>query len=132
MSRPVRFLLASSRSIAGRRFASTAPKKTWGDRVSGITDTLVYYSRVGIELGKQVGFHQKIALPNVTAGLEGTSAFFAAFQNGTWKKVPLSDAAKFVARGIEVVGFFLVGEMIGRFNVIGYKIPGAEAHGDNH
>ncbi|KAI8811683.1 hypothetical protein BJ742DRAFT_796905 [Cladochytrium replicatum] len=132
MSRPVRFLLASSRSVAGHRFASTAPKKTWGDRVSGITDSLVYFGRLGIEFGKQVGSHQKVALPNVTAGLEGTSAFFAAFQNGSWKKVPLSDAAKFVGKGIEVFGFFLVGEMIGRFNVIGYKIPGAEAHGDHH
>eukprot|EP00842_Homolaphlyctis_polyrhiza_P000763 jgi/Hompol1/1688/HPOL_001420-RA len=67
--------------------------------------------------------------PNVAEAQEGIAKFFKALQNGEWKKVTIGQTAGFVAEGIKIYGFFLVGEMIGRGSVIGYKIEGGHAGG---
>ena len=54
----------------------------------------------------------------------GFANFFSSFSNGAWKKVTLNQVGSLVAAGTTVYGFFLVGEMIGRGSVVGYKIPG--------
>lgn len=107
----------------------------------------IYYSRVGAELAKIVFKGQKMTPPSI-------STFQAYYQNAlksvqnpasrnallqSVSKVAQSPAAllqqaqnvsraQLVAGGVlaaECIGFFTVGEMIGRFKLIGY-------HGDKH
>ncbi|KAL8381391.1 hypothetical protein RB595_005589 [Gaeumannomyces hyphopodioides] len=104
---------------------------------------VVYYSRVGLELGKIVFRNQQMTPPSA-------ATFQTYFQNA-WKslqspgalmktvsaRVPPSDPMQAVrglsntqlaAGGVllaEILGFFTVGEIIGRFKLIGY-------HGDAH
>ncbi|KAL8409093.1 hypothetical protein RB594_007512 [Gaeumannomyces avenae] len=104
---------------------------------------VVYYSRVGLELGKIVFRNQQMTPPSA-------ATFQTYFQNA-WKslqspgalmntisaRVPPSNPmqavrglsnAQLAAGGVlvaELLGFFTVGEIIGRFKLIGY-------HGDAH
>ncbi|KAJ3109857.1 hypothetical protein HDU97_000087 [Phlyctochytrium planicorne] len=124
-----------------RRNASTNPTETAQklasgvqSRLTGLAQPLIYYGRVALEFGRQVAAHQKITLPTPAQFGEaqlGIANFIAAFQNGAWKKVTLSQVGTLAAQGVTIYGFFLAGEMIGRGSVIGYDIPGS-GHGDAH
>ncbi|KAJ1568057.1 hypothetical protein HK096_007690, partial [Nowakowskiella sp. JEL0078] len=91
-----------------------------------ITEPIYYYSKILFSFASQVTKHQKVTLPlaDFFKAQEGYARFFATLQNGQWRKVTLKDTRTILFKGIEIGGFFLVGEMIGRFNIIGYKIPG--------
>ncbi|CAK7234498.1 ATP synthase subunit G atp20 [Sporothrix bragantina] len=104
------------------------------------TPFVVYYSRVGLELGRLVFRSQKMAPPPL-------ATFQAAFQNA-W--VQLQNPAKLIqtstafvksarnltptqlaAGGVlaaEILGFFTVGEIIGRFKLVGYHGATPAAH----
>ncbi|KAJ3116484.1 hypothetical protein HDU96_009569 [Phlyctochytrium bullatum] len=104
------------------------------ERLTALANPLIYYGRVAVEFGRQVAVHQKITIPTPAQLGEaqlGIANFFAAFQNGAWKKVTLKQAGSLAASGVTIYGFFLAGEMIGRGSVIGYHIPGS-GHDDGH
>ncbi|KAI1323220.1 hypothetical protein F5Y16DRAFT_412757 [Xylariaceae sp. FL0255] len=108
---------------------------------------VVYYSKVGAEVAKIVFRGQKMSPPSV-------STFQTYFQNA-WRSVQnpgalLQDASKtaqqpasvasrlqnlsraqLIAGGVifaECLGFFTIGEMIGRFKLVGYHGETAAAH----
>lgn len=56
----------------------------------------------------------------------GYSSFLGSFANGAWRKVTLSQSLELLGQGIQIGGFFLVGEMIGKGSIIGYQIPGTD------
>ncbi|KAK4229735.1 ATP synthase subunit G, mitochondrial [Podospora fimiseda] len=107
------------------------------------TPTVVYYSKVGIEVAKIVFKGQNMSPPSV-------STFQTYFQN-LWKQLQNPSAfiqsisksvspqqarnlskTQVVAGGVllaELLGFFTVGEMIGRFKLVGYH---GEVHGAAH
>lgn len=95
------------------------------------TPTVVYYSKVGLELGKLVANGQKISVPSAST--------FQGFYQNLWQSVQNRSivqsgqnfvqsirglsTAQLAAGGVvlaECLGFFTVGEMIGRFKVVGY------------
>ncbi|KAM7206766.1 hypothetical protein V8F33_000409 [Rhypophila sp. PSN 637] len=101
--------------------------------------TVLYYSKVGLELSKLVFQSQKMTPPPV-------NTFQSFFQN-LWTRIqnpstifrgtnPLQSlrsisATQVVAGGVlaaECLGFFTVGEMIGRFKLIGYHGDTGAAH----
>ncbi|KAI2622531.1 GroES-like protein [Hypoxylon sp. NC1633] len=106
--------------------------------------TVVFYSKVGSELAKIVFKGQKMSPPSLTTVQSYWQSIFKSVQNPS---TLLQTASKFAqqpaallqqARSIsraqlvtggvllaECVGFFTVGEMIGRFKIVGY-------HGDSH
>ncbi|KAJ3406355.1 hypothetical protein CcCBS67573_g01053 [Chytriomyces confervae] len=87
----------------------------------------LHYARVGAEFGRLVGAGAKVTLPSpgqLAEAQVGYGKFIATFQNGAWKKVTVREAGQVFGAGVTVYGFFLVGEMIGRGNLVGYKIPG--------
>lgn len=99
------------------------------------TPFVVYYARVGLELSRLVFQGQKMSPPSI-------EVFQSYFQNA-WKQVQNPGSLKFVqspatvlqrartlspaqlaAGGViaaECIGFFTVGEIIGRFKLIGYR-----------
>ncbi|OAA54995.1 mitochondrial f1f0-ATP synthase g [Niveomyces insectorum RCEF 264] len=108
------------------------------------TPFVVYYSRVGLELSRLVFRAQKMAPPPL-------ATFQTAFQNA-WKQLQhpaqlLQSSASLVqqarrltptqlaAGGVlaaELLGFFTVGEIIGRFKLIGYHGTGPAAAEGHH
>lgn len=92
--------------------------------VTGYAEPVIYYSRVGLEFLRSVALHQKVAIPNVEAGVSGLTNFYNALKTGAWKQVTLRQTGQIAAEGIKIGGFLLVGEMIGRGSVIGYHIEG--------
>lgn len=91
-------------------------------------DPVIYYSRVLLEVTLLSSKHQTmnpLALPGQFSEAFGAlKNFFGSFQNGTWRNVKLAEVRTMAARGVEVLGFFTIGEMIGRKNIIGYKVEG--------
>ncbi|EGS19210.1 ATP synthase-like protein [Thermochaetoides thermophila DSM 1495] len=103
------------------------------------TPLVVYYSKVVVELGRLVAKGQNMSPPSL-------STFQTYFQN-VWKQLQNPSAllqkvnpqqlrnlskAQVAAGGVvfaECLGFFTVGEMIGRFKLIGYH---GEVHHDGH
>ncbi|KAJ5901595.1 hypothetical protein N7495_002123 [Penicillium taxi] len=142
--------LSKATAVAGPALnnAASALRKVGGPvgKVVKFVDSLIpptiYYTRVGLELSKLVFRGQNMTPP--------TSATFQAFfqplinvaKNPTsFKSLNLPSPQTFLARirnankkeialatvtTAEVIGFFTVGEIIGRFNLIGYR--GEPAH----
>ncbi|KAJ6160390.1 ATP synthase subunit G atp20 [Penicillium chermesinum] len=97
----------------------------------------IYYSRVGLELGKLVFRGQKMTPPNLATFQSYFQPLINAASNpATLKNISLPSPQNFLARvrnanakeiafvgvtAAEVIGFFTVGEIIGRFNLVGYR-----------
>ncbi|KAJ5204972.1 uncharacterized protein N7498_005851 [Penicillium cinerascens] len=129
--------------------AATALRKVGGPvgKVVSFVDSMIpptlYYSRVGLELGKLVFRGQNMTPPSLATfqsyfqplinvsknpaalksmNLPSPQNFLARVRNASPKELALAGVT--VA---EVIGFFTVGEMIGRMNIVGYR--GEPAHG---
>ncbi|CAI0644395.1 unnamed protein product [Colletotrichum noveboracense] len=103
---------------------------------------VVYYSRVGLELSKIVLHGQKMAPPpvstfqtyfqtavnslkNPSGLLSSASAAAAAKPANLASRINTATVATGAVVAAECLGFFTVGEMIGRFKIVGY-------HGETH
>ncbi|KKK15938.1 hypothetical protein AOCH_000655 [Aspergillus ochraceoroseus] len=105
----------------------------------------LYYSKVGLELGKLVFRGQNMTPPSMATfqsyfqplinSLRSPAAFknanfvspqqiLARVRNANKKEIALAGVT-----AAEVIGFFTVGEIIGRMNIVGYKgHPSHEHH----
>ncbi|PHH90736.1 hypothetical protein CDD83_2776 [Cordyceps sp. RAO-2017] len=103
------------------------------------TPFVVYYSKVGIELSKIVFQGQKMSLPSI--------ATFQTFYQNLWRSVKSGailqspqnlvhqvrnlSTVQLAAGGVvfaECLGFFTVGEIIGRLKLVGYRGEPAHHH----
>jgi len=93
---------------------------------------VVYYSKVGLEIGKFVFHNQKMSPPNMATFQTTYQNIIKSIQNRTIiqssqnlvQQVRNIGPAQLAAGGVvaaEVLGFFTVGEMIGRFKLVGYR-----------
>lgn len=112
---------------------------------------VIYYSKVALELGKIVFRGQKMSPPSVETfqsywqkALKSIQSPSALIQTASQTASKVSgqpssiiqqarnvDRAKLVAGGVvaaECLGFFTVGEMIGRFKIVGYHGGSGAAH----
>ncbi|KAF7713608.1 Uncharacterized protein PECH_002520 [Penicillium ucsense] len=110
--------------------------------VDSMIPPTIYYSRVGLELGKLVFRGQKMSPPNMATfqsyfePLMNVMRNPAAIKNlqmpspqGMLNRVRNANAKEIALFGVtaaEIIGFFTVGEMIGRMNIVGYR--GEVAH----
>ncbi|KAL1963910.1 hypothetical protein VTN77DRAFT_7716 [Rasamsonia byssochlamydoides] len=144
-------------STAGPAIASAAQnvgnalRKVGGrtGRVIAFIDSLIpptiYYTRVGIELAKLVVRGQNMAPPSLATFQAYFQPLINALRNpSTLKNLNISpqailgrvrsmDKKELAFVGVtaaEVLGFFTVGEMIGRRKIVGYR--GKPAHADAH
>ncbi|KAJ5126604.1 Mitochondrial F1F0-ATP synthase g subunit [Penicillium atrosanguineum] len=129
--------------------AATALRKVGGPvgKVVSFVDSMIpptlYYSKVGLELGKLVFRGQNMTPPSMATFQSYFQPLINASKNpAALKSINLPSPQNWLARvrnaspkelalagvtAAEVIGFFTVGEMIGRMNIVGYR--GEPAHG---
>merc|ERR1711939_339216 len=103
--------------------------------VNSMIPPTIYYSKVGVELAKLVAKDQKMALPS-------SEAFTNAYRSA-WKSISSGSAGNALSSvrsagypqlvglgivGAELLGFFSVGEILGRFKLVGYRGGKSEEH----
>ncbi|KAJ5114368.1 hypothetical protein NUU61_000127 [Penicillium alfredii] len=128
--------------------AAGALRKVGGPagKVVAFVDALIpptlYYSKVGIELGKLVFRGQNMSPPTLATFQSYFQPLINASRNpaalkslnfpspqGVLSRVRNASTKEIALAGVtaaEVIGFFTVGEMIGRLNIVGYR--GKAAH----
>ncbi|KAF2182530.1 mitochondrial F1F0-ATP synthase-like protein g subunit [Zopfia rhizophila CBS 207.26] len=114
-----------------------------GRLIGGIQSLIpptIYYSKVGLELGRLVFQQRKMNPPDLATfqsyfqpllnGLRNPSSLTQTSTSGVAQPANVLNrlrnlsTAQWVSAGVvtaEVIGFFSVGEMIGRFKVVGYR-----------
>ncbi|GAB7353974.1 hypothetical protein MBLNU459_g4571t1 [Dothideomycetes sp. NU459] len=108
--------------------------------VQSLVPPTVYYSKVGLELGKLIAHGQKMSPPttstfqtygqNLLNAIRNPSAAGSSNPFQAISKLRSMDSQQLATVGVvtaEVIGFFTVGEILGRFKVIGYR-SSAPAH----
>ncbi|KAF9885944.1 ATP synthase subunit G atp20 [Aspergillus nanangensis] len=137
-------------AIAGAaQNAGSALRKIGGrtGKVIAFVDSMIpptlYYSKVGIELSKLIFRGQNMSPPNLATFQSYFQPLINGFRNpATLKNANFVSPSQIVARvrnankkeialagvtAAEVIGFFTVGEMIGRMNIVGYR-----GHAEHH
>ncbi|TID26698.1 mitochondrial F1F0-ATP synthase g subunit [Venturia nashicola] len=102
--------------------------------VSSMIPSTIYYSKVGLELAKIVAKEQKMSPPSADVFTKYLSVLRQpqTLLHGTTSSNPAQLLARvrnasnkeYAAVGIiaaEVIGFFSVGEMLGRLKIVGYR-----------
>ncbi|KAI6783286.1 ATP synthase subunit g-like protein [Emericellopsis cladophorae] len=96
------------------------------------TPFVVYYSKVGLEMAKYVAHGQKMSPPSIATFQTYYQNLFQSLRSGSLggqsaqgllQRARNIGPAQIVAGGVvaaECLGFFTVGEMIGRFKLVGY------------
>lgn len=106
-------------------FATSLVTKT-----SNLATKTVYYGKVGAELSKQVYLKEGLQPPSVAdfkkvyAELYKKTLHFAVKPKEVFeifRAVGKNDALRYGAYAVQVVGFYSVGEIIGRRKVVGYR-----------
>ncbi|KAF2454637.1 mitochondrial ATP synthase g subunit-domain-containing protein [Lineolata rhizophorae] len=117
--------------------------------IAAIVPPTIYYSKVGLELGKIVFESRKMSPPSLATFQSYFQPLLNALKNPralasstTSTASSLSPSAmlnqlrglstqQLASAGVvtaEVIGFFTVGEMLGRFKIVGYRSSDPHGH----
>ncbi|THY28701.1 P-loop containing nucleoside triphosphate hydrolase protein [Aureobasidium pullulans] len=107
--------------------------------VQSMIPPTVYYGKVGLELAKIVARGQKMSPPNVQTFQTYGQNLLSAVKNpganspsNPFQAMRNIGTSQFITAGVvaaEMIGFFTVGEMVGRMKLIGYR---SSSHGEHH
>ncbi|KAK6007239.1 hypothetical protein QM012_006247 [Aureobasidium pullulans] len=107
--------------------------------VQSMIPPTVYYGKVGLELAKLVARGQKMSPPNVQTFQTYGQNLMNAVRNPSantpsnpFQAVRNIGSSQLITAGVvtaEILGFFTVGEMIGRMKLIGYR---SSSHDEHH
>lgn len=99
-------------------------------KTSAFATKTIYYGKVGAELSKQVYLKERLQPPSID---EFKRAYIGLYQRGSFyasrpkdvinlvKAFKKDDYIKYSALLIQLLGFYSVGEIIGRRKIVGYK-----------
>ncbi|KAI9271363.1 mitochondrial ATP synthase g subunit-domain-containing protein [Sporodiniella umbellata] len=87
----------------------------------------VYNTKVAIEIAKHVYKKEGMAFPTGAQFTEAQQTLQNSLNLKTLKNLSFADAAKAGVVFAEIYTFFLLGEIIGRKNLIGYNVKSEEA-----
>ncbi|KAG0743397.1 hypothetical protein G6F57_004851 [Rhizopus arrhizus] len=87
---------------------------------------VVYNTKVAVEIAKQVYKKEGMAFPSGAQFAEAQQSLQNALKIKNLKNLTFSDAAKGGVIFAEIYTFFLLGEVIGRWNLIGYNVKSEE------
>ncbi|OZJ03785.1 hypothetical protein BZG36_03470 [Bifiguratus adelaidae] len=96
-------------------------------RLAGLSKPIVYNAKVVGELAKQVYTKEGMAFPTGQQFNEARKAVESINRN-SFQNVTLRDVLKGTVYAAEVYTFFLIGEVVGRRNLVGYNVKSAESH----
>ncbi|KAK2751048.1 hypothetical protein FQN57_000123 [Myotisia sp. PD_48] len=144
-----KFTATAGPAVAGAVSGIGSALKRVGGRTAKVisfVETMIpptlYYSRVGLEMSKIVFRAQKMAPPEIAtfqayfqsalSSLRHPARIFARVsESGSVARLRNFDAKQWAIVGVttaEVIGFFSLGEIIGRFKLVGYHGEVAHAH----
>ncbi|KAF9437875.1 hypothetical protein BGZ76_010752 [Entomortierella beljakovae] len=101
--------------------------------VSKLSGPIVYNAKVAGQIAKKVYIREGMAPPSGTqfeAAKEATLKFAKSARSAnTWKNISKDQYLKAGLVAAEAYTFFMVGEIIGRRNIVGYSVESADSHG---
>ncbi|KAJ2670278.1 hypothetical protein GGH99_006268 [Coemansia sp. RSA 1285] len=95
--------------------------------VTSALEPLIYYSEVAFHLGKQVIVRQNFTLPKKADFVAAETQLFKVLEFvkiknvKSLKDVPLDQWKRGAIKTFELSSLFVIGEIVGRGNLIGYK-----------
>ncbi|KAJ1928652.1 ATP synthase subunit G atp20 [Tieghemiomyces parasiticus] len=104
--------------------ASSLAKSAQGlsPKIGGFVDCTTYWAKVTKELAKQVYTKEQLAPPSLAEYQPARKELLKLFKTENLKNITRQDAVKATVVAIEVAGFFMIGEIIGRRNLVGYNV----------
>jgi F-type H+-transporting ATPase subunit g len=81
------------------------------------------------ELAKEVYLREQMQPPRMSQWAEAKQQFrelLQTYSSGAYKQWTMKELFQRSLVAVEVAGFFIIGEMIGRRSIIGYNINGAD------
>ncbi|KAJ1664063.1 hypothetical protein IW140_004363 [Coemansia sp. RSA 1813] len=103
-----------------------ASVKTPLNKTIGVLEPLVYYSEVAFHLGKQVVVRQGFTLPRKADFAAAETQLFKVLEFvkiknvKSLKDIPLDQWKRGAIKTFELSSLFVIGEIVGRGNLIGY------------
>ncbi|CEG79073.1 hypothetical protein RMATCC62417_13586 [Rhizopus microsporus] len=88
---------------------------------------VVYNTKVAVEIAKQVYKKEGMAFPSGAQFAEAQQSVQNALKIKNLKNLTFSDVAKGGVIFAEIYTFFLIGEIVGRRNLIGYNVESEES-----
>ncbi|KAJ1733628.1 hypothetical protein GGI11_007169 [Coemansia sp. RSA 2049] len=101
--------------------------KTPLNKTIGALEPLIYYSEVAFHLGKQVIVRQNFTLPKKADFVAAETQLFKVLEFvkiknvKSLKDIPLDQWKRGAIKTFELSSLFVIGEIVGRGNLIGYK-----------
>ncbi|KAI9303159.1 mitochondrial ATP synthase g subunit-domain-containing protein [Cunninghamella echinulata] len=97
------------------------------NKVIAFQKPIVYNAKVAGEIAKQVYTKEGMSFPTGTQFAEAQNVVKNNLNIQAVKKWTWSDVAKGGVVAAELYTFFLIGEIVGRRNLIGYDVKGSDA-----
>ncbi|KAI8350856.1 mitochondrial ATP synthase g subunit-domain-containing protein [Blakeslea trispora] len=97
------------------------------NKLIALQKPVVYNTKVAVELAKQVYVKEGMAFPTGAQFNEANQTVQNALKLKNLKNLTFSDVAKGSVVLAEIYTFFLIGEIVGRRNLIGYDVK-SESH----
>ncbi|KAK9763819.1 hypothetical protein K7432_009191 [Basidiobolus ranarum] len=91
-------------------------------RLVNMTGSLGYNFRVAKEIAKQVYVKEGLAPPTTAQFNQAKEQFQRSLDWTIIRELTLKQVAQKAVIGVEIAGFFFIGEVIGRRNLIGYDV----------
>uniref|UniRef100_A0A1D1XZ47 ATP synthase subunit g, mitochondrial n=1 Tax=Anthurium amnicola TaxID=1678845 RepID=A0A1D1XZ47_9ARAE len=112
-------LKRSNRYSYGQCIRNLSTKKS--SKIAGVRELIVYDAKVLNEIAKEVYTKESLGPPN---GVQISEAW-ENLKSIRWKHITELNPRDYIRigiRSVEVAGFFALGEIIGRFSIIGYNV----------
>ncbi|KAG2223330.1 hypothetical protein INT45_008987 [Circinella minor] len=97
-------------------------------KLNALQKPVVYNTKVAVEIAKQVYTKEGMAVPTGEQFAQAQQTLQKSFNMSTLKNLTIRDVAKGGIVAAELYTFFLVGEIVGRRNLIGYDVEPAVEH----
>ncbi|KAJ1718992.1 hypothetical protein LPJ61_006407, partial [Coemansia biformis] len=97
------------------------------NKAVGFLEPVIYYSEVAFHLGKQVVVRQNFSLPSKVDFAASETQLFKVLEYvkinnlKSLKDIPLEQWKNGAIKTFELSALFVVGEIVGRGNLVGYK-----------
>ncbi|KAK3825341.1 MAG: mitochondrial ATP synthase g subunit-domain-containing protein [Benniella sp.] len=101
-----------------------------------LSGPIIYNAKVAGNIAKQVYIREGMAPPSgaqIEAAKESVLKFSKAARSAsTWKNISKEQVLGVGLVAAEAYAFFMVGEIVGRRNLIGYDVKSADSHHAHH
>ncbi|KAF9539591.1 hypothetical protein KI688_010786 [Linnemannia hyalina] len=101
-----------------------------------LSGPIIYNAKVAGQIAKQVYIREGMAPPSgaqIESAKEATLKFVKSARSAnTWKNISKDQYLKAGLVAAEAYAFFLVGEIVGRRNFVGYDVKSADSHEEHH